>query len=55
MSDELAPVNMTLACDTRLALILFDALHPLVVDGTLDAESATKIITSAVRIAAVQD
>lgn len=47
-------VELALTCDTKLARVLLHALAPLVNDGTLDAEDATKIIASAVRIATVQ-
>jgi hypothetical protein len=47
-------VNLTIACDTRLARVLVDALRPLVEDGSLDVDIAMKIVASAVRIATVQ-
>lgn len=54
MSANPPVVELTFTCDTRLAQALLHALAPLVNDGTLDAEDATKIIASAVRIATVQ-
>lgn len=54
MSMEDQTLELTIACDTRLAGVLIDALQPLVEDGTLDVESAAKIVASAVRIATIQ-
>jgi hypothetical protein len=48
-------VNITLACDTRLAAVLLEVLAPLVRRGVMDEACLLRIVTSAIRTVAVQD